>query len=128
MSYLNIYPKYILATQKDDDSFQGEFTYSLEQYGLLLQDTRSDIKLYQNLASEDWHLLMHQFDEIDTSYFRKFTQCLGNYIFSILQISPKRSIQSGEPSVVEIFFNDVYFDLSGGEPILKKISEKTQPQ
>lgn len=121
MSYLNIYPHRIVANRKDDGSFEGKFIYSLEQYGLLLKDTQSDIQFHQNIAMRgQWKISMPHFNEMGTTYARKFVTSLDNYIFNILHITPSRQSVNSDLPDLEIFFNDVYFDLSGAEPVLRK--------
>jgi hypothetical protein len=122
MSYLNIYPHRIVANYKDDASFEGEFIYSLEQYGLLLKDTQSRIQFHQNIAMRgQWKISMPQFNEMGTMYSQKFVESLDNYIFNILHITPSRQSLNSDLPDIEIFFNNVYFDLSGAEPELRKI-------
>lgn len=109
-----------------DQSFEGLFTYSLEQYGLLLQDAQSSIHFHEDTALRGrWNIVMPQFNEMDASYFHQFVKSLDDYIFNILKTAPSRQWVNGNPPEIDIFFNDVYFDLSGAKPVLKKMVPKS---
>ena len=121
MSYLKIYPKRIIATLNADGGFGGVFTLHIEQYGLQANDKKCDVKITQE--SDQWQIWVQPLTGLETPQFKQFTDSLNDYLFSVLKISPNYQ-DTGLPKV-EVFFDDIYFDLSGQEPVIQKIPFKS---
>ena len=117
MSYLKIYPKRIIATLDADGCFEGVFTLHIEQYGLQANDKKCDVKITQE--GDQWQIRVHPLAGIETPQFKQFVESLNEYLFSVLQVTPN-SENSGLPKF-EVFFDDIYFDMSGQEPVIQKI-------
>jgi len=120
MSYLKIYPKRIIATLNDDDDFEGEFTLHTEQYGLQANDKKCDVKITQK--GDQWQIWVQPLTGIETPQFKQFVKSLNEYLFSVLQVTPSPE-NSGLPKF-EVFFDDIYFDMSGQELVIQKIPLK----
>jgi hypothetical protein len=56
---------------------------------------------------------------VQTTQFKQFTDSLNDYLFSVLKVVPNPK-DSGLPKF-EVFFDDIYFDMSGQEPVIQKI-------
>ena len=122
MQFLNIYPKRILATLNSADAFEGQFTFDLEQYGLITSDVVCDVSVTQDrVMSGQWKIWVKPLFDIEMPHFDKFVEALNHYVFEVLQYSPSRSAPARNLPVVKLFFTDVYFDMSGTEPVVKKI-------
>ena len=117
MSYLKIYPKSIIATLDVDGAFEGVFTLHIEQYGLQANDKKCDVKITQE--GEHWQIWVQPLTGIETPQFKQFTESLNDYLFSILKVAPNPQ-DAGLPKF-EVFFDDIYFDMSGQEPVIQKI-------
>ena len=120
MSYLKIYPKRIIATLDVDGGFEGLFTLHIEQYGLQANDKKCDVKITQE--GEHWQIWVQPLTGLETPQFKQFTESLNDYLFSILKLTPNPQIV-GLPKF-EVFFDDIYFDMSGQEPVIQKIPTK----
>ena len=122
MSYLKIYPKRINAILNADGGFEGVFTLHIEQYGLQANDKKCDVKI----AKEDdqWKIWVQPLAGLETPQFKKFVESLNDYLFSILKATPNPQ-GAGLPKF-EVFFDDIYFDMSGQEPVIKKIPTKNE--
>ena len=120
MSYLKIYPKRIIATLNADDCFEGVFTLHIEQYGLQANDKKCDVKITQE--GDQWQIWVQPLTGIDTPQFKQFTESLNEYLFSVLKVVPNPQ-NAGLPKF-EVFFDDIYFDMSGQEPVIQKITLK----
>ena len=116
MSYLKIYPKRIIATLNADDGFEGVFTMHIEQYGLQANDKKCDVKITQE--SDQWQIWVQPLTGLETPHFKQFVESLNQYLFSVLQVTPSLE-DSGLPKV-GVFFDDIYFDMSGQEPVIQK--------
>jgi hypothetical protein len=122
MQFLNIYPKRILATLNAADAFEGEFTFDLEQYGLITSDVVCDVTVTQDrVMVGQWKIWVRPLFDIDMPHFDKFVVALNHYVFEILQFTPSRSAPGKELPLVKLFFTDIYFDMSSSDPVLKKI-------
>jgi hypothetical protein len=117
MSYLKIYPKRIIATLNPEGVFEGVFTLQIEQYGLQANDKMCDVKI--TLDSDHWQIWVQPFTGLETPQFKQFVESLNDYLFSILKMVPNPK-DAGLPKF-EVFFDDIYFDMSGQEPVIQKI-------
>ena len=116
MSYLKIYPKRIIATQNADGVFEGVFTLLIEQYGLQANDKKCDVRITQE--GDQLQIWVQPLTGIETPQFKQFTESLNDYLFSVLKLTP--SYEGGGLPKVEVFFDDICFDMSGQEPVIKK--------
>ena len=117
MSYLKIYPKRIIANLNVEGDFEGVFTLHIEQYGLQANDKRCDVMITQK--GGQWQIWVQPLTGIETPQLKQFTESLNDYLFSILKVIPNTE-SAGFPKF-EVFFDDIYFDLSGQEPVVQKI-------
>jgi len=117
MSYLKIYPKRIIATLDADGWFEGVFMLHIEQYGLQANDKKCDVRITQE--GDQWQIWVQPLTGIETPQFKQFTESLNDYLFSILKLVPNQQ-GVGLPKF-EVFFDDIYFDMSGQEPVIQKI-------
>ena len=120
MSYLKIYPKRIIATLNAAGDFEGIFTLHIEQYGLQANEKKCDVKITQE--NGQWQIWVQPLTGIETPQFKQFVESLNEYLFSVLQVTPAPE-NSGLPKV-EVFFDDIFFDMSGQEPVIQKIHTK----
>ena len=120
MSYLKIYPKRFIATLAADDCFEEVFTLHIEQYGLQANDKKCDVKITQE--GDQWQIWIQPVSGVQTPQFKQFTESLNDYLFSILKVAPNPE-SAGLPKF-EVFFDDIYFDMSGQEPVIQKITLK----
>ena len=117
MSYLKIYPNRIIATLNADGGFEGVFTLHIEQYGLQANDKKCDVKITKE--GDQWQIWVQPLAGIETPQFKQFIESLNDYLFSILKATPNPQ-DAGLPKF-EVFFDDIYFDMSGQEPVIQKI-------
>jgi hypothetical protein len=120
MSYLKIYPKRIIATQNADGVFEGVFTLHIEQYGLQANEKKCDVKITHE--GDKWQIWVQPVSGVQTPQFKQFTESLNDYLFSILKMVPNP--ESVGLSKFEVFFDDIYFDMSGQEPVIQKIPSR----
>jgi len=118
MSYLKIYPKHIIATLNADGAFEGVFTLHIEQYGLQANDKKCEVKITQE--GDQWQIWLQPLTGLETPQFKQFTESLNDYLFTVLKVVPNPQ-DSGLPKA-EVFLDDIYFDMSGQEQSIKKIS------
>jgi hypothetical protein len=121
MRFLNVYPKRILASLNTSGTFEGQFTFNIEQYGLQLKDTVCDITISENPAMRgQWRIQMANLYAIEMPHFEQFVKTLNHYVFDVLQFNPSRSANGKDLPGVKLFFDEIYFDMSGAEPVVQK--------
>ena len=122
MQFLNVYPKRLWATLNAVGAFEGQFTFDLEQYGLITSDVVCDVTIAEDpLMVGQWKIRMKPLFDIEMPHFDKFVETLNHYVFEVLQYTPSRSASGKDLPIVKLFFTEMYFDMSGSEPVVKKI-------
>lgn len=124
MKFLNIYPLRILATLNHDGVFEGQFTFNVEQYGLMFQESVCDVTFSPNpLSVDEWQLHVQPISVVEIPFFHKFVDALNHYLFQVLHFVPNKYASGKELPSIKLFFDDIYFDMSGEEPKLEKIKK-----
>ncbi len=124
MFFLNVYPKRLWATLNASGEFEGQFTFNLEQYGLRLQDTVCDVTISEDpLMVGQWQIAVKPMLSVDMPHFNQFVKTLNHYVFEVLQFTPNRRAFGKELPMVKLFFDGIYFDMSGAEPVVQQIPE-----
>lgn len=122
MQFLNVYPKRLWATLNAVGTYEGQFTFDLEQYGLITSDVVCDVTIAEDpLMVGQWKIRMTPLFDIEMPHFDKFVETLNHYVFEVLQYMPSRSASGKDLPIVKLFFTEMYFDMSGSEPVVKKI-------
>ena len=121
MSYLKIYPKRILTTSNLDGGFEGVFTLHIEQYGLQANDKKCDVKIAKE--GDQWQIWVQPLTGLEAPQFKQFVESLNDYLFLILKTTPNPQ-GAGLPKF-EVFFDDIYFDMSGQEPVILNVTSSS---
>ena len=122
MHFLNVYPKRLWATLNSAGLFEGQFTFDLEQYGLVTSDIVCEVTMAEDpVMVGQWKIAMKPMHDVEMPHFEKFVVTLNHYVFEVLQYMPNRSAVGNDLPMVKLFFDDVYFDMSGAEPVVQKI-------
>ncbi len=123
MHFLHVYPKHLWATLNPAGAFEGRLTFDLEQYGLLTKDIVCDVTLSETpLLPGQWHLSVQPMFDVEMPHFNKFVDTLNHYVFEVLQFIPSRSAPGKDLPMVKLFFDGIYFDMSGKEPVVQQMS------
>jgi hypothetical protein len=124
MQFLNVYPKRLWATLNASGAFEGQLTFNLEQYGLQLKDTVCDVTISEDpLMVGQWQIAVKPMLSVEMPHFNQFVKTLNHYVFDVLQFTPNRRAFGKELPMVKLFFDGIYFDMSGAEPVVQKIPE-----
>ena len=122
MQFLNVYPKRLWATLNAVGSFEGQLTFHLDQYGLQMKDMVCDVTIAENPDVDgQWQIDLKPILAVDMPHFTQFVRTLNHYVFEVLQFTPNRRAFGKELPMVKLFFDGIYFDMSGAEPVLQKI-------
>ncbi|MEY4438539.1 MAG: hypothetical protein RIQ36_3 [Pseudomonadota bacterium] len=122
MQFLNVYPKRLWATLNPVGAFEGQFTFDLEQYGLVTSDIVCDVTVCEDaVMAGQWKILVKPMFNVEMPHFDKFVETLNHYVFEVLQYTPNRSAPGKDLAMVKIFFDGIYFDMSGEDPVVQRI-------
>ena len=122
MQFLNVYPNRIWATLNAAGNFEGQFNFDLEQYGLMMKDMVCDVIVSEDPAMlGQWKIWLKPLLDIDMPHFDKFVNTLNHYVFEVLRYMPNRSAVGKDLPAIKIFFDGIYFDMSGLDPVVQKI-------
>ncbi len=122
MRFLNVYPKRLWATLNPAGAFEGQFTFDLEQYGLVTSDIVCDVTVCEDaVMAGQWKILVKPMFNVEMPHFDKFVETLNHYVFEVLQYTPNRSAPGKDLAMVKIFFDGIYFDMSGDDPVVQRI-------
>ena len=123
MHFLNVYPKRLWATLNPVGAFEGQFTFDLEQYGLLTSDIVCEVTIVEDpIVRGQWKMVVKPMFNLEMPHFDKFVKTLNHYVFEVLQFMPNRTAQGKDLPMVKLFFDGIYFDMSGSEPVVQKIA------
>lgn len=123
MRFLNVYPKRLLASLNMDGVFEGQLTFDLEQYGLVTSDMVCAVTVCEDpVMVGQWKIIVKPMFNLEMPHFDKFVKTLNHYVFDVLKLMPSRSTSGKDLPMVKIFFTGMYFDMSGNEPSVQKIS------
>jgi len=123
MRFLNVYPKRLWATLNSVGVFEGQFTFDVEQYGLVTSDIVCEVSVVEDaITAGEWKIYVKPMFDVEMPHFDKFVETLNHYVFEVLQFMPNRSAQGKDLPMVKLFFNGIYFDMSGEEPVVQKIT------
>jgi hypothetical protein len=122
MHFLNVYPKRLWATLNPVGAFEGQFTFDLEQYGLVTSDIVCDVTVREDPVMPGvWKIWVKPILDVEMLHFDKFVETLNHYVFEVLQFVPSRSALGKDLPMVKIFFDGIYFDMTGDEPVVQPI-------
>jgi hypothetical protein len=123
MYFLNVYPKRLWATLNPVGAFEGQFTFDLEQYGLLTSDIVCEVTIAEDpIVRGQWKMVVKPMFNLEMPHFDKFVDTLDHYVFEVLQFMPSRTAPGKDLPMVKLFFDGIYFDMSGSEPVVQKIA------
>jgi hypothetical protein len=121
MRFLKVYPTRLWATLNHAGAFEGQLTFDLEQYGMITSNEVCDVTVFEDpVMVGQWKIWVKPLFDVDMPHFNKFVDTLNHYVFDVLQFTPSLSAPGQEVPTVKIFFDGIYFDMSGAEPLVQK--------
>ena len=121
MQFLNVFPSRLVVHKGADDQIVGKLYFNFEQYGLLFNEQECRVTFKD--TPQGWRLSLGQMSELDSAHFDKFTQALNHYVMHVLQFDPRLLDVSAGQLEKELFFEEVFFDMSSEENYFKKVSK-----
>ena len=121
-SFIKIHPHYLMLIRSTEDFFSGELCFSLEQYGLILNNFSISLELTPpNQHNAHWRFICDDPGQLNVPSFVIFLKSIEHYIFSSLKFSPlavEQQDMRNPNQPFRLFFEDMFFDINEGS--LKK--------
>lgn len=115
MSYLKIFPRSIAVTMSGDGGYVGQLLYDYEQYGRMMYDDDSDVRLMCAWQPKPNWFICTTRQTHSLAGFSVFMHALNHYLFDVLQFDPVSQWSKISPTEYEYYFERVYFDLGTRE-------------
>jgi hypothetical protein len=74
------------------------------------------------LLPGQWMISVKPMFDVEMPHINKFVDTLNHYVFEVLQFIPSRSAPGKDLPMVKLFFDGIYFDMSGKEPVVQQMS------
>jgi hypothetical protein len=87
---------------------------------LQTDDKKFEVRITQE--GDRWQLCVKTLTGLETPQFKQFVESLNDYLFSIMKAAPNPD-SAGLPKF-EVFFDDIYFDMSGPEAVVQRFSSE----
>ena len=121
MQFLSIFPSKLSVERTSDNQWVGTLFFNFEQYGLQLNEQTCPVRFHH--TSTGWRLSLGHMSELESAHFDKLTQALNHYVLEVLQFDPRLADVGVGKVVKELYFDDVFFDLSSSDGSFKPVSQ-----
>ena len=126
--FIKLYPHHLMVVQHDEDSYLGKLSFSVEQYGLLVNNFNFKLKLLPpNQHYDNWRFVCEEPSQLNVPNFVLFLKSIEHHVFVNMKFSPqhalledvqpKRALLSAwrnksEPEPFRLYFQDLFFDMN----------------
>jgi hypothetical protein len=123
-NFIKLYPHHLMVQRHEEDIYLGELSFSVEQYGLLIDNFEFRLHLLQpNEHYEHWRFACEDPSQLRVPNFMMFLKSIENYVFLNLKFSPQHatledvtpkksflSFKTPKPQPFRLYFQDLFFD------------------
>lgn len=120
MQFLSIFPSKLSVERDADNQLIGTLFFNFEQYGLQLNEQTCPVRFHATRTG--WRLSLGHMSELESAHFDKLTQALNHYVLEVLQFDPRLTDAGAGQVVKELYFEDVFFDLSSADEFFKPVN------
>ena len=122
--FIKLYPHHLMVLQHDKETYMGELAFSVEQYGLLIDNFEFKLHLLQpNEHNEHWRFACEDPTQLRVPNFLLFLKSIEHYVFLSLKFSPQHAVlddvvpkksflsfKKPKPQPFKLYFQDLFFD------------------
>jgi hypothetical protein len=119
MQFLSIFPDKLSVEKTPNNQLVGTLFFNFEQYGLQLDEQTCPVMFHPTPSG--WRLSLGPMPELDVAHFDTLTQALNHYVLEVLQFDPRPADAGAGKVVKELYFDDVFFDLSSTDEFFKPV-------
>jgi len=125
-NFIKLYPHHLMVQRHEEDTYLGELSFSVEQYGLLIDNFEFKLALLQpNEHYEHWRFACEDPKQLRVPNFLMFLKSIEHYVFLNLKFSPQQAVlddgkpkktlassQSSKSQPFRLYLQDLFFDNS----------------
>ena len=122
--FIKLYPHHLKVLQHDEETYLGELSFSVELYGLLIDNFEFKLQLLQpNEHYDHWRFACEEPRQLKVPNFLIFLKSVEQYVFKNLKFSPQHAVldddkpkksfitsKSPKPQPFYLYFQDMFFD------------------
>lgn len=122
-NFIKLYPHHLMVAQ-EEDNFSGSLSFSVEQYGLLVNNFSFSLQLLPpNTHYDHWRFVCEEPSQLNVPKFVLFLKSVEHYVFQTLKFSPIHSLNANETpekphlgllttptEPFRLYFKDLFFD------------------
>ena len=126
MAFIKLHPHYLMLVRDQPETYVGELSFSVEQYGLVVNDFVFNLTLTPpNKHYENWRFICEEPAQLNVPNFVLFLKSIEHHIFVNLKFSPHEAVQAAqEPKKgimkllspkkepFRLYFKDMFFDIN----------------
>ena len=124
--FIKLHPHHLMLARRDEESFTGELSFSVEQYGLIVNDFVFNLHLTPpNEHYEHWRFICEEPAQLNVPNFVLFLKSIEHYIFVTLKFAPNEAVLeppkpsksllkifAPKPEPFRLYFKDMFFDIN----------------
>ncbi len=122
-NFIKLYPHHLMVV-REEENFSGLLSFSVEQYGLLVNNFSFNLQLLPPSGHHDmWRFICEEPSQLNVPKFVLFLKSIEHYVFQTLKFSPVHALDETEPpkksplNIVtappepfRLYFKDLFFD------------------
>jgi hypothetical protein len=122
--FIKLYPHHLQVQRHEDDSYLGQLSFSVEQYGLLLDNFEFRLHLLQpNEHYDHWRFACEDPAQLKVPNFLMFLKSIEHHVFWNLKFSPQQAVlddaqpkksflifKSAHSQPFRLYFQNMFFD------------------
>jgi hypothetical protein len=124
--FIKLHPHYLMLVRNNPETYDGELSFSVEQYGLLVNNFVFNLKLTPpNEHYEHWRFICEEPGQLNVPNFVLFLKSIEHHIFVNMKFSPHEAVDAAaEPKKgimkllspkkepFRLYFKDMFFDIN----------------
>ena len=133
-NFIKLYPHHLQVQRHEDDTYFGQLNFSVEQYGLLLDNFQVRLQLLQpNEHYDHWRFACEDPAQLKAPNFTLFLKSIEHHVFWNLKFSPQQAVlnnaqpkksffgfKSPQPQPIQLYFQNMFFDTNTSKLKLEK--------
>lgn len=124
--FIKLHPHYLMLVRDHPETYAGELSFSVEQYGLIVNDFVFTLKLTPpNEHYEHWRFICEEPAQLNVPNFVLFLKSIEHYIFVTLKFLPHEAVVdipkpknlitkllAPKKEPFRLHFKDMFFDIN----------------
>jgi hypothetical protein len=133
-NFIKLYPHQLTVTRHREDTYHALLSFSLEQYGLMIDKFHFKLQLLPPGEHYDnWQMTCDDPSQLNVPNFVLFLKSIEHYIFVSLKFRPEHAVledvkpqghltnsKPAEPTPFHLYFENLFFDMNSYKLEIRK--------